>query len=45
RLNTVEIHLPALRNRRADIPPLAEHFLRQHALRYRKEVSGFEDSA
>jgi DNA-binding NtrC family response regulator len=45
RLNTVEIHLPPLRSRRADIAPLAEHFLRQHAQRYRKELAGFDDSA
>jgi DNA-binding NtrC family response regulator len=45
RLNTVEIPLPPLRSRRTDIAPLAEHFLRQHAQRYRKEVMGFEDSA
>src|SRR5262249_55228805 len=37
RLNTVEIHLPPLRNRREDIPLLAAHFLRQHAQRYRKQ--------
>jgi len=37
RLNTVEIHLPPLRERREDIPALAEHFLRQHARRYGKE--------
>lgn len=42
RLNTVEIHLPPLRDRAEDIPPLAAHFLRQHALRYRKSVTGFE---
>src|SRR5215831_5706254 len=36
RLNTVEIHLPPLRERREDIVPLAEHFLRQHAERYRR---------
>jgi DNA-binding NtrC family response regulator len=45
RLNTVEIHLPPLRSRRSDIVPLAEHFLRQHAQRYRKDLMGFEDSA
>ena len=45
RLNTVEIRLPPLRSRRSDIAPLAEHFLRQHAQRYRKEMAGFEDSA
>ncbi|MFN2579090.1 MAG: sigma-54-dependent transcriptional regulator [Pyrinomonadaceae bacterium] len=36
RLNTVEIHLPALRDRREDIAPLAAHFLRQHSERYRR---------
>jgi DNA-binding NtrC family response regulator len=45
RLNTVEIHIPALRVRRADILPLAHHFLKQHALRYRKAFLGFEEAA
>lgn len=36
RLNTVEIHLPPLRDRREDIAPLADHFLRQHSERYRR---------
>ena len=45
RLNTVEIHVPPLRVRRADILPLAEHFLEQHVRRYRKEVRGFEPAA
>jgi len=45
RLNTVEIHLPPLRERREDVPPLAAHFLRQHAQRYRKTVGGFEPGA
>ena len=38
RLNTIEIALPPLRDRREDIMPLANHFLRQHAQRYRKET-------
>jgi DNA-binding NtrC family response regulator len=41
RLNTVEIHLPPLRERRDDIPALAGHFLKQFAARYRRPVSGF----
>jgi len=41
RLNTVEIHLPPLRERRDDIPPLASHFLKQFAARYRRPVTGF----
>lgn len=45
RLNTVEIHVPPLRERREDIPTLAIHFLRRHASRYRREIDGFESSA
>ncbi len=45
RLNTIEICLPPLRDRRTDIPLLAQHFLRQHAQRYRKQVTGFDDAA
>jgi DNA-binding NtrC family response regulator len=45
RLNTVEIHLPPLRERREDIEPLAEHFLRQHSERYRRGVMGFTPQA
>jgi DNA-binding NtrC family response regulator len=45
RLNTVEIHLPPLRERREDIPLLAQHFLNQHALRYRKRLEEFDAAA
>jgi DNA-binding NtrC family response regulator len=45
RLNTIEIRLPALRERREDIPLLAMHFLRQYAQRYRKALTGFETAA
>jgi DNA-binding NtrC family response regulator len=45
RLRTVEIHIPPLRDRREDIPALASFFLGTHATRYRKNVSGFEESA
>ena len=45
RLNTVEIHLPPLRDRREDIPTLASHFLQQHAQRYRKSISAFDPQA
>jgi DNA-binding NtrC family response regulator len=45
RLNTVEIRLPPLRERREDIPPLATHFLAQHSARYRKSLNGFSPDA
>src|SRR5262249_38179622 len=45
RLNTIEIHIPPLRERREDIRPLALHFLRQHAQHYRKNLTGFEEPA
>jgi DNA-binding NtrC family response regulator len=45
RLNTIEIQLPPLRDRREDVPLLAAHFLSEHARRYRKSISGFEPSA
>jgi DNA-binding NtrC family response regulator len=45
RLNTIELRLPALRDRRDDIPVLASHFLRQHAEHYRKSIQGFDEGA
>jgi DNA-binding NtrC family response regulator len=45
RLNTIEIPLPPLRERREDIMPLANNFLRQHAKRYRKDLSAFDEAA
>jgi DNA-binding NtrC family response regulator len=45
RLNTIEIPIPPLRDRREDIPLLAHHFLAQHSQRYRKGVAGFDPAA
>ncbi|HEX3818401.1 MAG TPA: sigma-54 dependent transcriptional regulator, partial [Chthoniobacterales bacterium] len=45
RLNTIEVPLPPLRERREDIAPLAALFLAQHADRYRKKLTGFETAA
>jgi DNA-binding NtrC family response regulator len=45
RLNTVEIRLPPLRDRRDDVPLLADHFLVTHARRYRKTLIGFDAAA
>jgi DNA-binding NtrC family response regulator len=45
RLNTIEVHLPPLRERREDIPLLAQHFLKAYSQRYRKQVHRFEPAA
>jgi DNA-binding NtrC family response regulator len=45
RLNTVQIHVPPLRERREDIPALAGHFLARYAARYKKALEGFEPAA
>jgi DNA-binding NtrC family response regulator len=45
RLNTIEIHLPPLRDRREDIPALTAHFLAANTKRYRKPLTGFEPAA
>jgi DNA-binding NtrC family response regulator len=45
RINTVEIHLPALRDRREDIPLLAAHFLNRNKMKYRKQVNAFSPAA
>lgn len=45
RLNTVEIHLPPLRERVEDIPLLSAHFLQHYARRYRKQLAGFDSAA
>lgn len=45
RLNTVEIAIPALRDRGEDIPALADRFLETQLARYRKSLKGFESSA
>jgi DNA-binding NtrC family response regulator len=45
RLNTVEVHLPPLRERREDVPELAQHFLQAAAARYEKRLEGFSADA
>jgi DNA-binding NtrC family response regulator len=45
RLNTVEIRIPALRERREDIPILAGHFLARYAGRYRRPIQGLDPAA
>jgi len=45
RINTIEIRLPPLRERREDILPLAQYFLKRHSARYAKPHQGFTDEA
>ncbi len=45
RINTIELRLPALRDRREDIAPLAHAYLARHARRYRKAIRAFEPAA
>ena len=45
RINTVHIALPALRERREDIVPLAERFIGQFAEKYHRPLTGLDDSA
>ncbi len=45
RINVVNLALPTLAERREDIPLLAEHFLRQLAERYNKNLRGFAPDA
>jgi DNA-binding NtrC family response regulator len=45
RLNTVEIELPPLRERKGDIPLLADHFLKQYARKYGRPVKRIAEEA
>jgi DNA-binding NtrC family response regulator len=45
RINTIEIELPALRDRLEDIPLLANHFLKHYADKYNKPVAKISDAA
>jgi two-component system, NtrC family, response regulator PilR len=45
RLNVITIHLPPLRDRREDIPLIADHFLRKYTKEMGKEIRGFTGDA
>lgn len=45
RLNTVEIHVPPLRERKEDVPSLATYFLSKYCSRYGKKLQGFTAEA
>ncbi|MGD8897179.1 MAG: sigma-54 dependent transcriptional regulator, partial [Acidobacteriota bacterium] len=45
RLSVIPVQLPPLRDRREDIPPLVEHFVRKHAQRIGREIDRIEDAA
>jgi len=43
RLNVVSIHMPSLRDHKADIPLIAHFFLRRFAKKFHQEVKGFSE--
>jgi two-component system response regulator PilR (NtrC family) len=45
RLNVIQIDIPPLRDRREDIPPLVQHFVRKYATEYSKVLDGVSDEA
>jgi DNA-binding NtrC family response regulator len=44
RINVVPIHVPPLRERKIDIPLLANHFLKKYSIKIKKDISGFSKS-
>lgn len=45
RLNVITLRVPTLRERREDVPLLASHFLKRHAVKNHKYIRGFSDRA
>ncbi|MEW5815475.1 MAG: sigma-54 dependent transcriptional regulator [Spirochaetota bacterium] len=44
RLNTLEIDIPALKDRREDVPLLVEHYVKHYALKFNKRVPEISDT-
>ena len=45
RLNVVNLHIPALKERRDDIPALVDHFVNEFSMTYNRDVSGFDNQS
>lgn len=45
RINTIHIDIPPLRERKEDILPFAEMFLREYASKYNKKITSFDEDA
>jgi PAS domain S-box-containing protein len=45
RLNVITLHLPPLRDRKEDIPPLCNHFLEKYSLKENKDIKSFSPGA
>jgi DNA-binding NtrC family response regulator len=45
RLNVIRIHVPPLRKRKEDIPPLVDHFIRKYAEKEKKKIDGISAEA
>ena len=45
RINTIHLHIPALRERKEDILPLAERFLQRYSAKYGRSLKGFDQEA
>ena len=45
RINTIHLHIPALRERKEDVLPLAERFLQRYSAKYGRSLKGFDQEA
>src|SRR5690554_113408 len=45
RINTIELHIPPLRDRKGDIELLANHFLDRYKKKYKKDIKNISTSA